>query len=307
MEKIAILGRGIIGSSWAVVFARAGHSVAIWDRKREGSETVLAPARRILDGLRGTALAGPAEAARNLSSTDDPAALLADAAFIQESVPEDLALKRSVIALVESHADDSAIIASSTSAIVPSALAQAMRNPERLIVAHPLTPPHLLPVTEIVASSRTAPRVIEQTEALMRRVGQHPIRIKKEVGGFALNRVLGAMLNELFHLIAEDVLDPDDADAGLTQGFGLRWACMGPLAAMDLNAPDGIAGYLRRYGHLSRAVAEERGAKPGLSEEVIRRLDLAMRAKHPLSAAEERKRARDQAVAKLRAARVLVT
>ena len=140
----------------------------------------------------------------------------------------------------------------------------------------------------------------------MRRVGQHPLGVRKEIRGFVLNRILAAMMNEFFHLIAEGVLDPAEADAALTEGFGLRWACMGPFAAMDLNAKGGIGDYLRRYGYIFDAVAEERGARPGRSEAVIDALTRTMRARHPLETAATRAAARDGAIARLRGARTLL-
>ncbi|MBI1779447.1 MAG: 3-hydroxyacyl-CoA dehydrogenase [Proteobacteria bacterium] len=303
MQKVAIIGRGIIGSSWAVVFSRAGLAVSIWDRNDRGREAILLPIADILDGLRGTPLGGSADTLARISVKRDLAEVLRGAGYVQESVSEDLDLKRQLLDRIEEAAEPGTIIASSTSGLIPSVLALSMRHKERFLVVHPLTPPHLLPVTEIVPSRFTSKGVLEEAETLIRAVGQHPLRVHAEIGGFVLNRILAAMMNEFFHLIRDGVLKAEDADAALTEGFGLRWACMGPLAAMDLNAKGGIAEYLERYGYIFRAVAEERGSKPPLTDEVIARLAAAMRAKFPLADAKERARERDRAIATLRQTR----
>ncbi len=303
MNKVAIVGRGIIGSSWAVVFARAGVPVSIWDRQDQGRERILEPVAAILDGLSGTPLAGDADTLTRISVDRDLAQSLDGADYVQESVSEDLALKRQILDAIEAKAQPTLVIGSSTSGLIPTTLAESMRHKERFLVVHPLTPPHLIPVTEIVPSRFTSEAVIARTEKLIGHVGQHPLRVQAEIGGFVLNRILAAMVNELLHLIRDGVLRAEDADAALTQGFGLRWACMGPFAAMDLNAKGGIAEYLQRYGYIFRAVAEERGAKPPLDDAVIAELARAMRAKFPLAEAKERATQRDRAIAEVRRTR----
>jgi 3-hydroxyacyl-CoA dehydrogenase len=133
-----------------------------------------------------------------------------------------------------------------------------------------------------------------------------PVRLYRETSGFVANRILAALLNEFFHLIRDGVIHPEDADTIITQGFGLRWACMGPLAAMDLNATGGIADYLSRYGNIVESVARERNASCALDLAVVEKLTSAMRARHPLDQRAMRANARDRAIAQLRTLRTVV-
>ena len=299
-SAVGIVGRGIIGSSWALVFARAGVRVRIWSRH----ETEIAATRErigaMIRSLRGTGLEGAPDTLQRISAQASLESTLEGADYVQESVSESVDLKREIFRTIERYAEADTIIASSTSGLLPSVLAGGLQRPERFLVVHPLTPPHLLPVTEICPGTGTSPGVIDAVTGLLRRVGQRPILIRKEIPGFALNRILGALMNEILTLVLEEVLAPDDVDAMLTEGFGLRWALIGPLAAMDLNAPGGIEDYLTRYGHMWDEVARSRGMKPALTAEVIAQLAAAMRRRYRLEDASARVGRRDRAIAELR-------
>lgn len=306
MHAVALVGRGIIGNSWALVFARAGIDVAIWDRTGRGAQAVIGEVKNATAAIAGTEAAPDPDALSRIRVHHDLATVLKHADYVQESVLEDLTLKQSVLRTISEFAGPDVIIASSTSGLLPSRLAETIVAKQRFIVAHPLTPPHLLPVTEIVPGEATSQETVERTCAFMRAVGQSPIRLYRETTGFAANRILAAVLNEYFHLIRDGVLRPEDADIIMTQGFGLRWACMGPFAAMDLNAPGGIADYLGRYGGILRTVAQERNASCGLDADVAQTVASAMRERHALKDHPARADARDRALAQLRAARTLV-
>lgn len=299
MRKVAIVGRGIIGSSWALVFARAGLSVSIWDHSGQGFDATVQPIFRQYKASRSALPANGEKLENHLSVEHDIEAVLHDADYIQESVPEDLALKARVLRHISELSSPEAIVASSTSGFHPSVLAQDLTRNERFLVVHPLTPPHLLPITEVVPSKFTSIEAVAATERLLTAVGQTPIRIRKEISGFVLNRILAAMMNEFFHLIAEGVLRPEDADLALTEGFGIRWACIGPFAAMDLNAKGGIEEYLSRYGYIFDAVARERGCEPPLSRKLIGELGAAMRAMYAQRSADDRIAERDRAIARI--------
>jgi hypothetical protein len=138
----------------------------------------------------------------------------------------------------------------------------------------------------------------------MNRIGQHPIVLQKEVPGFALNRILGALLNECFALVKDGVLAPSDIDALLTEGFGLRWAMIGPLAAMDLNAPGGVGEYLKRYGAIFDLVARSRGGFSALDDDVIAKLaDAASRLE---GGRGDRVKRRDRSIAELRRSKNII-
>ena len=282
ISTVAIVGRGIIGSSWALVFARARLKVRIWTR----NETETGPTSRRIEtmirSLAGTGLEGGPDTLRCISYHPSLESTLAGADYVQESVSEDLDLKRETFRNIERHSEAHVIIASSTSGLLPGALAGALDHADRFLVVHPLTPPHLLPVTEICPGPKTAPEVIEAATRLLKVAGQRPIRLRAEIPGFALNRILAAMMNEVLSLIGDGVLAPEDVDPMLTEGFGLRWAVIGPLAAMDLNAPGGIEDYLARYGHLWDAVARSRGLKPALTAEVTAQVVAAIRRQYRL-------------------------
>lgn len=165
-----------------------------------------------------------------------------------------------------------------------------------------MTPPHLSPVVEMAASAWTDPQALAGAEAFMRSLGQHPVRIRKEIPGFVLNRLQGALLMEMFRVIADDVISPADADALISQGLGLRWATLGPLEGVDLNAPGGIADYLQRYGHIFNDMAVGQGLPAPVDAELISALDGAMRAALPLERLEAKRGWRDRAIAGVRVA-----
>jgi 3-hydroxyacyl-CoA dehydrogenase len=302
----AFVGRGIIGLSWAVVFARAGLRVRIWCRRENDVATTHDRIEGIVHSLRGTGLAGQSDILEQISSHTSLEDTLRGVHYVQESVSENLDLKRDMFRKIEHHTSADTIIASSTSGLLPSVLAGALEYPDRFLVVHPLTPPHLLPVTEICPSPSTAPSVIDSTIQLLSLVGQRPILVRKEIPGFALNRILAALMNEILTLVSEGAIAPEDVDAMLTEGFGLRWALIGPLAAMDLNAPGGIEDYLLRYGHLWDEVARSRGMTPALSKEVIAQVAGAMRRQQRLEDNPARIARRDHAIAELRKLRTTI-
>ncbi|MEZ0171461.1 3-hydroxyacyl-CoA dehydrogenase NAD-binding domain-containing protein [Microvirga sp. TS319] len=306
MDGVAIVGRGIIGTSWALVFARAGLGVSIWDRAGLGEAKIISDLQASATSLIGTNCAVPPEAFDRIRVHRELRNVLRGARYVQESAPEVLALKRELLRQIADAADPGTIIASSTSGLRPSELADGVAARERFLVVHPLTPPHLLPLTEVVPSPFTSEEVVEHACAFMTEVGQTPVRLLRETPGFVANRVLGAMLNEFFHLVREEVIRPQDVDTIITQGFGLRWACMGPFAAMDLNAPGGIADYLSRYGGIFEKVAKERNASGALDDALIKTLAEAMRAEHSLDANPARAALRDRSIAHVREVRTVV-
>ncbi|GAO38924.1 putative 3-hydroxybutyryl-CoA dehydrogenase [Sphingomonas changbaiensis NBRC 104936] len=298
-ERVGIIGCGIIGASWALTFARAGYRVKVWQR---GEAPVLDRIRRLADNVAGTGSELSAEAWQRISIETEIARALEGVDYVQESIVENLDQKAEILTAIERHVDAATTIASSTSGILPSAISRRLRRPARFLVAHALTPPHLLPVTEICPAPETAPHVIAAAVELLKGAGQSPVVLKREIAGFAANRLLGAVLNELFALVGEGVLEPLDADTIFTDGFGLRWSVIGPLAAMDLNAPAGVRDYLARYGSIFSGVAESRGATPALIADVIDRIASSLEALSSAPAAD-RAAARDRAIAQVKAMR----
>jgi L-gulonate 3-dehydrogenase len=248
MAKVAVIGAGLIGRAWAMVFARAGWDVALYDALPGIAEAGL---RTIGEGLRALSEHGladdPAAAAARVRAAPGVAAALDGASFVQENVPETVEAKRAIFAELDRCAAPDAILASSTSAIVASLFTEELAGRHRCLVAHPVNPPHLVPLVELVGSQWTAPDTIERAKAVYLAVGQVPIVVRREIDGFVLNRLQGALLAEAFRLVGKGVVSPQDLDKTVKDGLGLRWSFMGPFETIELNAPGGIADYCARY------------------------------------------------------------
>jgi len=300
LPKVALVGAGTIGTAWAVVFARAGCTVRVWDADPAALERFPARVAAIFEALEGTAIAGLPGGAARITVHADIAEAVGEADWVQEQVLENLAVKQEVLPRVEAAMRVDAILATSTSGLSQAALASVLVRPERFIVVHPLTPPFLLPVTEIVTHPGTSEATLAEAYRVMEAVGQKPIRVHGEISGFAMNRIQAAMLNEMVALVRDGIISPEDADTTLTHGFGLRWAVIGPFAGVDLNAVGGIRQYMDLFGYILNDVAEDRGAEQALTPAGVDRLEAGLRAQLPLSELPARLRRRDRAIAQLR-------
>jgi 3-hydroxyacyl-CoA dehydrogenase len=180
-----------------------------------------------------------------------------DADYIQENGPERADVKTSMFSELERAARPAAVIASSSSGIPASAFTEQLKTRGRCLIAHPVNPPYLVPLVELCPAPWTDPAATEYAAALMVQAGQVPATVKKEIDGFALNRLQGALLAEAFRLLHDDVISPADLDALVKHGLGLRWSFMGPLETIDLNAPGGLADYCNRYGPLYAKMQEQ--------------------------------------------------
>ncbi len=172
---------------------------------------------------------------------------LAGAAHVQENTPEDVALKRKVFARLDAASPADAVLASSTSAILPSAFTEHLAGRARCLVVHPINPPYLIPAVEIVPAPWTDPAVTERAAEFLRAAGHAPIVMKREIDGFVMNRLQGALLEEAFRLVADGYASVDDVDIGIRDGLALRWSFIGPFETIDLNAPAGVRDYVERY------------------------------------------------------------
>jgi L-gulonate 3-dehydrogenase len=259
MPKVAIVGAGLIGRSWAIVFAQGGFDVALFDATPGIADNACDLAANDLRELAGHGLvADPQAAALRLHAAASLADALAGAGFVQENLPETLAAKRAIFAELDRLAAPDAILASSTSTIVPSLFTETLNGRQRCLVAHPVNPPHLVPLVELVGALWTAPETIVTAKQIYQTVGQVPIVVRREIEGFILNRLQAALLSEAFRLAGEGFVSPQDLDETLKNGLGLRWSFMGPFATIELNAPGGIPDYCARYGaSLSRLSAAD--------------------------------------------------
>lgn len=250
MEKIAIVGAGLIGRAWAMVFARAGHEVVMFDAAPGAVDKALGLIGAGLNESREFGLISEKaetvlERIRAASSLSDA---LKDADYVQENTSENLEIKRGVFAQMDAAAGPDCILASSTSTIETSRFAEGLPGRHRCLVAHPVNPPHVVPIVELSPAPFTSPEVVERARSLHERVGQVPITVRREVEGFILNRLQAALLNEAWRLVKEDYVSVEDLDKTIRDGLGLRWAFMGPFETIDLNAPGGVVDYAARYG-----------------------------------------------------------
>lgn len=252
MTRTAVVGAGAIGRAWALVFADAGYDVALWDPDAsvclaavEFVETQLVELQTfgLLRGPRHETLDRISIAARLPEA-------LKGAHHVQENGPEKLDVRRELMGEIDALAGPDATIASSTSGMPPSSFTEHLRGRERCLVAHPANPPYLLPLVELCPAPWTSSVVLERTRALMVGAGREVALLRREVEGFVLNRLQGALLAEAFRLVADGVVGPDDVDTVVRHALGMRWSFMGPFETVDLNAPGGISDFCVRYGSL---------------------------------------------------------
>jgi 3-hydroxyacyl-CoA dehydrogenase len=263
MAVVGIVGSGLVGRAWAVSFARAGHEVRVWDRSAGAADAALQAADATLHDLDAYGLLNGQPVAAVRRRMRAPATLkdtLAGADYVQESTLEELECKREIFAAMDAAADPGAVLASSSSALPPSAFTGDLEGRERCLVVHPINPPFLVPAAEVVPAPWTAPATVKRTAAFIRQAGHVPIVMKREIAGFVINRLQGALLHEAFRLVADGYASPDDIDVGVREGLALRWSFMGPFETIDLNAPGGVRDYVHRFAPMFAALAE--GAVP---------------------------------------------
>jgi 3-hydroxyacyl-CoA dehydrogenase len=246
--KVAILGTGVIGASWATCFLAHGLDVTASD-PAPGAEARL---RAQVDQQWASAAAlGLAEGAspQRLRFCSDLRDAVEGADFVQENGPERLDVKRVLFAELDAAAPAHAILASSSSGIPASGFQTACRHPERVLIGHPFNPPHLIPLVEVVGGQLTSPEAIARAMAFYTAMGRRPIHIRKELKGFVTNRLQAALWREAYGLVQAGVATVEDIDAAIANGPGLRWALLGPFATQHLSGgPGGLAHVLEHLG-----------------------------------------------------------
>ena len=247
---VAVIGAGLIGRAWAITFARAGHAVRLYDSVAGASDGALDTIGTLLNDLEHSSMLfghSAADVGERIAGAASLSEALDGADHVQECTPEQLDVKQAIFAQLDSLAAPETVLASSTSAILPSLFTEGVSGRARCLVVHPINPPYLVPAVEVVPAPWTDPAVVAATADFMRAVGQSPIVMQKEIDGFVMNRMQGALLQEAFRLVADGYASPEDVDIGIRDGLGLRWAFMGPFETIDLNAPRGVRDYVARY------------------------------------------------------------
>ncbi len=302
--KVAIVGSGLIGRAWAISFARAGCQVRLWDPNEEATKQALAFVEASLGDLVANDLLGgrsPADVLAHITPTSSLQDALADAEWVQENGPETLADKHAIFGELDALASPGAILASSTSGLLPSAISENLKGRERFIIAHPINPPHLVPAVELVPSPWTSAEVMERASAFLSAVGQKPLVMKQEIEGFVVNRLQGALLDEAFRLVAGGYADPEDVDKSICEGLALRWSFIGPFETIDLNSPGGVADYVARYKSLYSGLTAGRTEAIDWSGQVLSTVLAARRRALPGNRLPERQLWRDRRLMALRA------
>lgn len=247
LDRAAVLGAGVIGASWTALFLAAGVRVDVFDTADDVEDSVrsyIADAWPTLSAL-GMTENGDPDNVRFHRSADDA---VANAQFVQENVPERLAVKHAIFAEIEPRLLPEAIVASSASGLMVREMQKGWSDPSRFLLGHPFNPPHLIPLVELLTNEHTAEGVMEQAEAFYKQVGKVTIHVKKEVPAHVANRLQAALWREAVHLVVTGVASLEDVDKAVWAGPGLRWAAMGPHMLFNLGAgPGGIEEFCNRY------------------------------------------------------------
>jgi 3-hydroxyacyl-CoA dehydrogenase len=271
VRRVAVIGAGTIGASWAAYFLARGLSVTASDPRPDAEEFV----RRFIAGawpaLSRLGLAADADPGR-IAFARDAAAAVAGAEFVQESGPEREDLKIDLFRTLDAAVPRDVVIASSSSGLLMSRIQAGCRHPGRCVIGHPFNPPHLIPLVEVVGGERTAPDAIARALAFYAAIGKVPIHVRKEVKGHIANRLQAALWREAIHLLGEGVASVADIDKAIAFGPGLRWAFMGPNTTFHLAGGEGgMAHFLAHLGTPMESWWQDLGA-PRLTPELRRRI-----------------------------------
>lgn len=301
MPLAACIGTGNVGRSWAIVFARAGWDVTLWDAAPEAQAAALPAIAASCADLAASGLIEDAAAVlERVRIADNLDEAVRSAAYVQESTAELAPVKQEVFRRLDESAPADAILASSTSAIPGSAFMGGLSRPGRALVAHPVNPPHLIPLVELCPSPWTTPETVARTAEIMREVGQSPVTLTREIEGFVLNRLQWALLAEAMHLVGEGYCTPADIEATITDGLALRWSFIGPLEVGHLNASAGFVGYAdglaEAIGRVQRSLRTDYVPR----RETIEQVQEAMAAVTPVARIPDAQLWRDRRIAALR-------
>ena len=252
IKRVACVGGGVIGSSWAIQFAMKGLDVVLYDINDEQLAKSQAQMHKSLDALEQFKAVTPQrrqDIADRVKLTTSMEEAVKNAQFIQESGPERLEIKRSILAQVEEYASADAIYASSTSGLLVSDIAAQAAHPERCVGAHPYNPPHLIPLVELTSGDKTDPELLQLAYDFYQSIGKEAVLLRKECPGFIANRLQLALYREVQDLVMRGVCSVEGADKALVYGPGLRWAIFGHNMIMQLGNPGGLTGMVQMLGN----------------------------------------------------------
>jgi 3-hydroxyacyl-CoA dehydrogenase len=243
VHRVAIVGTGVIGASWAALYLSRGFDVCASD-PAPGAEVAL---RKYVDEAWGTLTRlglAPGASRDRLTFAANLAGALCDADFVQENGPERPDFKVKLFAEMDDIAPPDSLIASSSSGLTMDVMQSACKRPERCVIGHPFNPPHVIPLVEVVGGAKTSDAAIEQAMTFYASIGKKPIRLYKALPGHVANRLQAALYKEILYLVQQGVLSVADADVAVSYGPGLRWGVMGPSLQWHLG---GGAGGIQHY------------------------------------------------------------
>lgn len=280
-EKIAIVGAGSIGIGWAIVFAKAGYSVSLFDvdQNQVASTPARIDERLALLDRHQLLQEDVAVISARVSATTSLKEALSQASYVQECGPEKVEFKRDLFQELESYLPEKAIIASSSSAITPSRFTAEMKHPERALVVHPGNPPYLLAIAEVVPSAKTSEPVILESVKLLESAGMSAVVVRNEPEGFVFNRLQGAILREAYALVRDGVISARELDDIMIKGLGKRWSLIGAFGTSALNVKGGIKAHAERMGESYWRMGQERGANDPWNSELVEKVadDISLR------------------------------
>lgn len=274
IEKVAVVGSGLIGSSWATLFAKWGNKVNVYDVKREQLESAKVRVKSNLNGLLKKGFITEEEkeeTINNITYFENLELAVKDVQFIQECSFDDLDLKRNLVAEIDKY-NSSAIISSSTSKLNISDISRDSKYPERCIGGHPYIPPHLMPIVEMTKWEKTDEECVKTAYDFYKSMKKEPVVLYKESPGFIGNRLQYAYLKEAFKIVMEGVCSVEDLDKVSVYALGIRWAILGPNLTQELKADGGFADYMEKLGKAAGLPIEykDMGVK-GIAEEMANR------------------------------------
>lgn len=251
VKRVAVIGAGTIGASWAAFFLAKGLEIAVYDPVSDAKSLVSRTVEAAWPVLAKLGM-HPEAKPDNWRFFQDPVAAVEGCDFVQENAPERYEIKQQLLPAISKVLPEQVVIASSSSGLLISRLSEGCTHPGRLVIGHPFNPPHLVPLVEVVGGPTATPQAVAAALAFYRSIGKHPIEIKKEVPGHLANRLQAALWREAVHLVAEGVASVADVDAAISEGPGMRWALMGPHATFHLAGGQG--GMAHFMDHLMPAV-----------------------------------------------------
>jgi carnitine 3-dehydrogenase len=269
---VGLLGGGVIGGGWAARFVLAGCHVRVYDPDPQAARKL----GEVLDGARAAWAAltsAPLPAEGGCEVVGSVADAVTGAAFVQESAPENPDLKRALLAEADAAAAPEAVIASSTSGLLPSELQADMAHPGRMLVGHPFNPVYLLPLVEVCPGAQTDAAAVTRAVAVYTAVGMHPLVLRKEVGGFVADRLLEALWREALWLVRDGVATVSEIDDAIRYGAGLRWASMGTMLTYRIAGGEGgMRHFLAQFGPALQWPWTHLTDVPQLTDELLDRI-----------------------------------